>query len=104
MVFVLLHINVPPQWQYRQTWALDFTHPHFNVISGGLWQLFVEPWRSVEAAASVGGPTASTIPQWVIGVEHSDTLLRKSERACQRSSLCPQSWEEVEQCCPYSDN
>ena len=38
-------------------------YPQLNVISGGLQQLFVEPWRIVEGAACVQRPTTSTIPQ-----------------------------------------
>jgi hypothetical protein len=26
-------------------------HPHLNVISGGLWQLLIEPWRGIEGTA-----------------------------------------------------
>ena len=37
-------------------------HPHLNVISGGLWQLLVEPRRIVEGAARVLCPTTSPIP------------------------------------------
>ena len=28
-------------------------HPHLNIVSGGVWKLLVEPWRSVEGAACV---------------------------------------------------
>ena len=37
-------------------------HPHVNVLSGGPWQLPVEPWRVVEGAACVG-ITLSLLPQ-----------------------------------------
>ena len=46
-------------------------HPHLNVVSGGLWQLLVEPRRRVEGAAAVQRTTTSTIPQRVIRVEPS---------------------------------
>ena len=44
-------------------------HSHLNVVCGGLWQLPVEPRRSVEAAACVQRLTTSTIPQRVISVD-----------------------------------
>ena len=43
--------------------VLISTHPHFYVISGGLWQLSVEPGRVVHAAACT--TNAPPIPQWV---------------------------------------
>ena len=43
------------------TWLVS-AHPHVNVISGGPWQLPVEPWRVVEGAACVG-ITPSLLPQ-----------------------------------------
>ena len=38
-------------------------HPHLNIISGRLWKLFVEPWRSVKAAAIVWCLATLSIPQ-----------------------------------------
>ena len=45
------------------------THPHLNVVSGWVWQLLVEPWRSVEAAARAQRPTTISIPQRVVDKE-----------------------------------
>ena len=50
------------------------THPHLNVIGGGLWQLLVEPWRSIEAAACAQRPTASTIPQRIIIIKRAKLI------------------------------
>ena len=38
-------------------------HPHLYVVSGGLWQLLVEPWRVVEGTTGTVGATPSPIPQ-----------------------------------------
>jgi hypothetical protein len=45
-------------------------HSHINIISGGPWQLLVEPWRVVEGAACVLRPTTSTIPQRVTIIDY----------------------------------
>ncbi len=51
-------------------------HPHLYVIGGGLWQLPVEPRRSVEGAAGTCRPTPSTIPQRIVSIK--DVKLSKS--------------------------
>ena len=38
-------------------------HPHLKVISSGLLQLPVEPWRAVEGAALIDISTAIPLPQ-----------------------------------------
>ncbi len=43
--------------------------PHLDVVSGGAWQLLVEPRRGVEGTASSLRPAASTVPQRVAAVE-----------------------------------
>ena len=44
-------------------------HPHLYAISGGLWQLLIEPWRVVERTTGAVGATPSPIPQGVVGIE-----------------------------------
>ena len=51
-VSLLLHINRNDLYMYVLLGFIS-AHSHLNVISGGLWQVFVEPWRIVECAASV---------------------------------------------------
>jgi hypothetical protein len=46
-------------------------HSHLDVISGGLWQLLVEPWRVVEGAACALRTTASAIPQRIVIVKYA---------------------------------
>jgi hypothetical protein len=42
------------------------THPHLNVIGGGLWQLLVEPWGFVEAAFALGPtPAPGQSDSWI---------------------------------------
>ena len=49
---ILLHINLSHLNLYVFiVTVLIPAHPHLNVISGGLLQLPVEPWRAVERAA-----------------------------------------------------
>ena len=33
--------------------AMSGSHPHLCVVTGGGWQLLVEPWRAIEGIASV---------------------------------------------------
>ena len=48
-------------------------HPHLNVISGGLWQLLVEPWRIVKGAACIG--TSAISVKAKLRSSHSLTIL-----------------------------
>ena len=56
-------------WSVLIRESLITTDPHLQVISGGLRQLFAEPWRVVEGAAGTSGSTAISIPERVIREE-----------------------------------
>ena len=45
-----MNINLYFCYGYVLSETLILTHPHLDVVSGGLWQLLVEPWRVVEGA------------------------------------------------------
>ena len=61
---ILLHINLSHLNFYVFIVAfLIPAHPHLNVISGGLLQLPVEPWRVVEGAALLCISAAIHFPQ-----------------------------------------
>ena len=50
-------------------------HPYLDIISGGLWQLLVEPWRSVEhTAISTKWTTTSTIPDRISKIEPQEGI------------------------------
>ena len=87
------------------------THPHLDIVSGGVRQLLVEPWRNVEGAACVFRPTTSTIPQRISTIELScipcnDHLPQKillHFPACKDSQLLPPPLRclsaNVQMCC-----
>ena len=82
--------------------ALISAHSHLNTVSGGKWQLLVEPWRVVEGAAVVQRPTTSTIPQRVITVEC--LKIKETTRSCITEVVIPyESWRSSGRACLVPD-
>jgi hypothetical protein len=59
---------------FISNWLPISANAYVDVISGGLWQLLVEPWRIVEGAACALRPTTSTIPQRVVSIEDKTSI------------------------------
>ncbi len=55
--------------------SLIFTYSHLDVISGGLWQLLVEPWMIFQGTTCVQRPTISSIPQRIITIKMATLIL-----------------------------